>query len=1002
MTRFVGLFLAPYFANICVSELDWNTADVVHHFLREGQTLSKGECKMLANEEVDLASGERGTTFIQGSHLFISTPSGHLVASADRTWISSWLAEKFPSVFAAPVELAHHSDPACLESVMFYPVVDLSLFSQGLSKDSKDIVHVVIPVLLRAMESLHSVGLMVPWNELGLTEDGKVRLISKSLVSPIPWTPFVDFEEREYLSNPSRAVDLLMLFRLLSSQGEMPDLPEWKFTLERFRKYTEDLSRTEIPDYGKWIGTFAGLKISRHGDRLASLDINDLQGFCRVAQDDWGQLIESVSEETWEALGGAKLVAVVPRMEDDPDCQIALMRLLRDMLASIARSSNPPDLALFVHRAFKEWDSSRFCDANRNQIELMFDDTLESVHFNWVFCPSLFRSSRRSQTMDRDLRAISELKLQITKESLRLLLPGLEIPRMMTMSSAKDDRSKLLNISSGLLLLAGVDVHELAGFITNVYTPVDVNFICSVYKPMAKSLVETDLEQIYFMWVCDPPTTDDKLCSVVKDSGGANIGGSKSVMRPLSRFNIAGLRDFASLVTKDDVSDSCKANAWSITMRYLRHWMYSFVDEEGGRVLPHQFRDLIPAIGAMCNTNLRQLTSSSSSVTALFTAWLCQNPSDFLSFKINSRSASDFLNYCFVPDALGVDEWAAEIQGSRLLKSPDSCLGEGRIERMAQYVIEILGDSRISPEVILRLADRQEFCWKYKRYLKSYPKDIAKVCPVSAAEIRHQIAPIKANRGNGRLNVRRSHAFSDSISLLSSPFVNSEKPGGVGFVGEQGVDGGGITREWFSVLGQQIAGSLFVQKPGASYYIVDHSRVQSAEDRKAWFSFGRLMALALVKSEQIGIPLPMYFFARFLKGRVDEEDYQPEIADTINAYRRILTLPPSAFGYTPAWLLSFPELGEEEIEVTFANRDEVIGRAIASYSSGPDDLAFEHMRAGFAGVLDFQEIREHISAAEMKRLISGDDTLDVAKLKSLAVKADNVPIRRFNMLFEWL
>lgn len=273
------------------------------------------------------------------------------------------------------------------------------------------------------------------------------------------------------------------------------------------------------------------------------------------------------------------------------------------------------------------------------------------------------------------------------------------------------------------------------------------------------------------------------------------------------------------------------------------------------------------------------------------------------------------------------------------------------------------------------------------------------------------MARVSRNIGNGRLEVRRTLAFSDSIPLLTSPFVGSDKPRGVGFEGENGVDAGGLTREWFSMVGQLVAGScdndpaggLFVREQEKSYLVVDKHRFQTEQDLKAWYGFGRLLALAILKNELISIELPVFFYARFMKERVELQDMRPELEEAAKNLENILKMTPDKFGKYGA-VIDFDELPEDEAgtTITFANKESVVARILAKYGSGDDEPAFEQMRAGFSELLDLRRISERISPVDFRRLISGDDILDVARLKALAELSAEASQESFDWLFEWL
>jgi len=67
----------------------------------------------------------------------------------------------------------------------------------------------------------------------------------------------------------------------------------------------------------------------------------------------------------------------------------------------------------------------------------------------------------------------------------------------------------------------------------------------------------------------------------------------------------------------------------------------------------------------------------------------------------------------------------------------------------------------------------------------------------------------KPNRevgGQLHLNIRREHIFEDSYRALLNKSGDTLKYGklNIKFSGEEGVDAGGVTREWYSALAQSI------------------------------------------------------------------------------------------------------------------------------------------------------------------------------------------------------
>jgi hypothetical protein len=81
-----------------------------------------------------------------------------------------------------------------------------------------------------------------------------------------------------------------------------------------------------------------------------------------------------------------------------------------------------------------------------------------------------------------------------------------------------------------------------------------------------------------------------------------------------------------------------------------------------------------------------------------------------------------------------------------------------------------------------------------------------------------------------------------------------------------------VRRSWVSRVAAIVTGAcesdlhsgLFKLKPkppGLGYFEINP---QKAHDRDGWFAFGKIMAIALIKGDQMGIELPKYFFAKFL------------------------------------------------------------------------------------------------------------------------------------------
>ncbi len=96
-------------------------------------------------------------------------------------------------------------------------------------------------------------------------------------------------------------------------------------------------------------------------------------------------------------------------------------------------------------------------------------------------------------------------------------------------------------------------------------------------------------------------------------------------------------------------------------------------------------------------------------------------------------------------------------------------------------------------------------------------------------DVKAEAASIYSKPGDGRLEVHRETAFTDSFPLLLSGFADESKPGGLGFIGEAGVDANGVRCSWVSRVAALVTGAcesdphsgLFKLKPkppGVGYF----------------------------------------------------------------------------------------------------------------------------------------------------------------------------------------
>lgn len=125
-----------------------------------------------------------------------------------------------------------------------------------------------------------------------------------------------------------------------------------------------------------------------------------------------------------------------------------------------------------------------------------------------------------------------------------------------------------------------------------------------------------------------------------------------------------------------------------------------------------------------------------------------------------------------------------------------------------------------------------------------------------------------------QIQVRRNNLLEDSLRALSAQSKNYKKPLKIKFAGEEGVDQGGVKKEFFTLLMKE----LF--NPGYAMF------EQKFNDRFLWFNklsvecnvnfelIGTLLALAIYNSVLLSAPFPKVVYKKLLNEPTDLEVHQ--------------------------------------------------------------------------------------------------------------------------------
>ncbi|KAI9791822.1 MAG: hypothetical protein M1816_003367 [Peltula sp. TS41687] len=256
-------------------------------------------------------------------------------------------------------------------------------------------------------------------------------------------------------------------------------------------------------------------------------------------------------------------------------------------------------------------------------------------------------------------------------------------------------------------------------------------------------------------------------------------------------------------------------------------------------------------------------------------------------------------------------------------------------------------------------------------------------------ESRHAQPPLQ-------LSVRRDQVFLDSFKSLYFKSGEEMKYGklSIRFHGEEGVDAGGVTREWFQVLSRQMFNpdyALFT--PVASDRTTFHPNRLSAVNPEHYMFFkfiGRIIGKALYEGRVLDCHFSRAVYKRILGKPVSVKDMETldldyykslvwmlenDITDIITETFSVET---EAFGETQ--IVDLKENGRN-IPVTEANKQEYVRLVVEYRLTGSVQEQLEHFLTGFHDIVP-AELISIFNEQELELLISGLPDIDVDDWKN--------------------
>ena len=248
-----------------------------------------------------------------------------------------------------------------------------------------------------------------------------------------------------------------------------------------------------------------------------------------------------------------------------------------------------------------------------------------------------------------------------------------------------------------------------------------------------------------------------------------------------------------------------------------------------------------------------------------------------------------------------------------------------------------------------------------------------------------------------RINVRRAEVFLDSYHQLQHR--RKEEMRGklnVTFVGEEGIDAGGLIREWFGILAREIFNpnyGLFLPCSGRPSTFVINPASGVNPDHLHFFRFcGRVIGKAVYDNQRLDCYFTRSFYKHMLGQQVHWQDLENLDPDHHKGLKQLLEYSLDDLGLSLTFTIDLDRFGEQQTvelrpggadqDVTDENKHEYV-QLVAEYKmTHAIKSQLDAFLQGFHDIVPSSLLGSLFDDKELELLISGLPSIDIADLKA--------------------
>ncbi|CAL8069596.1 unnamed protein product [Calicophoron daubneyi] len=245
--------------------------------------------------------------------------------------------------------------------------------------------------------------------------------------------------------------------------------------------------------------------------------------------------------------------------------------------------------------------------------------------------------------------------------------------------------------------------------------------------------------------------------------------------------------------------------------------------------------------------------------------------------------------------------------------------------------------------------------------------------------------------GNSKINVSRTNLLEDSFDqIMKLNTYELRRHLYIVFSGEEGLDYGGVAREWFFKLSTEFLNPMYClfEYASASNYALQINPASFVNpEHLQYFRFvGRFIALALFNAKFIDTGFTLPFYKRMLNKKITLEDLETVDPVYYNSLKSIKEMNLNECDLDMVFAADYDILGEvkthelkpggTDIPVTEENKDEYLDLMVNwRFSRGVEEQTDAFLK-GFADVFPLQWL-QYFDERELEVLLCGMQQLDV-------------------------